>query len=165
MFTAYLDASALVKRYLPEAGTAVINYLFTRLPPSRMFLLGVGVAEAVSVFVRRRNGGMISAATFSQAMNLFDREIVAPTRPLKLPVARSLVSTSLPLIQTHSINGNDAIFLRSALSLASKLRPGGDGLFLVASDLRLLRAARAEGLITFDPERQSQADLDAILGP
>ena len=41
----------------------------------------------------------------------------------------------------------------------------GDDLVLVASDQRLLRAAQAEGLVTFDPETQSQADLDALLMP
>jgi hypothetical protein len=35
----------------------------------------------------------------------------------------------------------------------------------VASDQRLLRAAQAEGLLTFDPEVQSQVELDVLLGP
>jgi hypothetical protein len=33
----------------------------------------------------------------------------------------------------------------------------------VASDQRLLRAAAAEGLATFNPETQSQAELDALI--
>jgi hypothetical protein len=36
---------------------------------------------------------------------------------------------------------------------------------LVASDQRLLRAAQAEGLPTFDPETQDQAALGALTGP
>jgi hypothetical protein len=38
-----------------------------------------------------------------------------------------------------------------------------DDLVLVASDQRLLRAAQAEGLLTFDPERQDKADLGVVL--
>jgi predicted nucleic acid-binding protein len=93
VWSAYLDASALAKKYVPEPGSGTVQYLFTRVPRDRQAVLSVGVAEVISVFVRRRN------------------------------------------------------------------------LVLVACDLRLLRAAQAEGLITFDPERQTHSDLDAILGP
>ena len=40
-----------------------------------------------------------------------------------------------------------------------------NSLVLVVTDRRLLRAAQAEGLLTFDPETQTQAELDAFLGP
>ncbi|MGH9768028.1 MAG: hypothetical protein ACREAB_11385 [Blastocatellia bacterium] len=53
--------------------------------------------------------------------------------------------------------------LRSALDLAADLRVSGDNLALVASDQRLLRAAQAEGLIVFNPETHTTADLDQLL--
>ncbi len=53
----------------------------------------------------------------------------------------------------------------SALAIARKLRTSGDDLVLVASDQRLLRAARSEGLVTFNPETQNQAALAALVGP
>jgi len=43
------------------------------------------------------------------------------------------------------------------------LRAGGNDLVLVAADHRLLKAARAEGVLAFDPEAQTQPDLDALL--
>ena len=55
--------------------------------------------------------------------------------------------------------------LRSALDLVASLRVNGDDLLLVTCDRRLLRAAVSEGLTTFDPNVQSAADLDAVLGP
>jgi len=36
-------------------------------------------------------------------------------------------------------------------------------LVLVTSDQRLLRAAQAEGVLTFDPTTQTESDLDALL--
>jgi hypothetical protein len=57
----------------------------------------------------------------------------------------------------------DAILLRSALDLAANLRARGDDLVLVASGGRLQRAAQAEGLIVFNPETQTSADLDLLL--
>jgi hypothetical protein len=52
-----------------------------------------------------------------------------------------------------------------ALGLAQYLRNRGDDLVLVASDLRLLVAAQAEGLFTFNPETQGQAALATLVGP
>ena len=67
------------------------------------------------------------------------------------------------LIEKYSLNSTDAILLNSALNIAADLRHAGNDLVLVAADGRLLRAARAEGLDTFNPERNSQADLNALL--
>jgi uncharacterized protein (DUF934 family) len=80
-------------------------------------------------------------------------------------VAAGLVFRAVPLILTHSINSTDAILLRSALDFAGQLRAAGHDLVLVVSDRRLLAAARAEGLATFNPETDANADLDALLGP
>ena len=74
-------------------------------------------------------------------------------------VPNSLVWDSIRLIETHSLNSVDAIVLRSALDTGTELRSVGDGLVLVASDQRLLRAARAEGLQIFNPELDSQQIL------
>ena len=63
------------------------------------------------------------------------------------------------LIETHSLNSVDAMVLRSALDVVTELRSIGDTLVLVASDQRLLRAARAEGLQIFNPEIDSQQIL------
>src|SRR5262249_34984804 len=155
--------SALAKRYVPEPGTGTVNYLFSRFPADRMIVLTVGVAEVVSVFTRRRNAGVLPPTEFTQAMSNFQTEVITPRPPFKVTVGDRLGTAATPLIQTHPINGTDALALRSSLDLARQFRMKGDDLILVASDLRLLRAAQAEGLITFDPEQQSQADLDAIL--
>jgi hypothetical protein len=55
---AYLDASTLAKRYVPEPGTAGMNYVWARLPPDRLVVFGVGMAEVVSILVRARNGAV-----------------------------------------------------------------------------------------------------------
>ena len=65
----------------------------------------------------------------------------------------------MDLIEAHSLNSVDALVLRSALDTATELRSIGDRLVLVASDQRLLRAARAEGLQVFNPELDSQQTL------
>ena len=65
----------------------------------------------------------------------------------------------MDLIETHSLNSVDAMVLRSALNIAAELRSTDDTLVLVASDQRLLRAARTEGWQIFNPEIDSQQAL------
>jgi hypothetical protein len=69
------------------------------------------------------------------------------------------------LIDRHSVNSTDGIILRAALDLAAALRARGDRLIVVSCDTRLLKASTTEGLATFNPESQSETDLDALLGP
>jgi predicted nucleic acid-binding protein len=160
-----LDASALAKRYAAEVGTPLMNHLFTQVPPSRMSLFNVGIAEVVSLLVRKKNAGLLTAATCAQALIEVENELIRSPNLNRFTADDALVTDALPLIQKHSINSTDAIVLRSALDLAVPLRAAGDDLVLVASDQRLLRAAQAEGLATFNPETQTQADLDALLAP
>jgi len=72
------------------------------------------------------------------------------------------VRASFEAIKGHSINATDAIVLHSALDLAARLRVGQHDLVLVASDARLLRSARAEGLIVFNPEADTLDELSAM---
>lgn len=67
------------------------------------------------------------------------------------------------LVEKHSINSTDAIILKCALDKAVSLRSAGDDLVLISSDARLVRAAKAEGLPTFNPETDDQAALDALI--
>ena len=159
----WLDASALVKRYVPEAGTSVVNYFFTRVPLQQMLCLLESVGEIISIFVRRRNGGAITGSGFNQAMLDFRFEVSFCAEVEKAYPTESQIAASWELIETHSINSTDAIILRCALDSAIELRGDGDDLILVATDTRLLRAAQAEGLHTFNPETDSQAILDTFI--
>jgi predicted nucleic acid-binding protein len=161
----YLDASALAKRYVPETGSLLVDEIVDKVSGNRLYLLNIGAGEVVSILVRKRNSGVITGAYFAQALVDFETEIVRAADIHKLPVSNRLATSSFSLILVHSINSTDAITLKSALAIAQKLRAGGDELVLVASDQRLLRAAQAEGLGTFNPETQDPAALAALVGP
>jgi predicted nucleic acid-binding protein len=159
----FLDASGLAKRYSLEHGAERIDRLFDGAPRDRLMCLTLGVAEVVSVLVRRRNGGLLSPAAFVQGMTNLKAEVLDPDDFATLALEDVVILDSLPLIDKHSINSTDAVVLRLCIELAGQLRAGGDGLVLVTSDRRLLKAAQAEALVTFDPEAQTQAELDAPL--
>ena len=61
----FLDASALAKRSVVEVGTSLVDHLFNHAAIDRMILLNLGFAEVVSILVRRRNAGILTAGTFA----------------------------------------------------------------------------------------------------
>jgi len=123
----------------------------------------IGVGEVISVFVRKKNANLITDVAFSQALVDLRAEVIDPVAFKLAAVEDSLVFASHPLIEKHTLNATDALVLRSALDAAATLRPEGNDLVLVTSDLRLLHAAQVEGLRTFDPETGSQVDVDALI--
>jgi predicted nucleic acid-binding protein len=165
MHSFYLDASSLAKRYVPETGSLLVDAILDKVSGDRIYVLNIGAGEVVSILVRKRNAGVITGAYFAQALVDFETEIVRSADTHKLPVSNRLATSSFSLIVAHSINSTDAITLKSALAIVQTLRAGGEDLVLVASDQRLLRAAQAEGLGTFNPETQDQAALAALVGP
>jgi len=61
------------------------------------------------------------------------------------------------------MNATDVLPPVTALELHSELARGGHRLILFGADQRLLRAARAEGLETFNPEMGTDIQLAALL--
>jgi uncharacterized protein len=161
----FLDGSALAKRYVAEPGTPLVDFLLDNVSPDRLVALNVGFAEVVSVLVRRKNAGILSSATLAQVLMHLGQEIIHAPTLRKVEATNALVIAALTHIENHSINATDAIVLHAALALAQHVRTRGDDLVLVTSDQRLLRAAQAEGLVTFNPETQDQAALAALVGP
>lgn len=159
------DASALTKRFVPETGSALIDHLFACVTPDRLGCLMLGAAEVVASLVRKRNRGQLSQRTFAVALAEVRTQVLDEPSFQKLPADNPLIDAAIPFLDKHSINATDAVVLRTAAVQRVELRDGGNDLVLVASDLRLVRAARAEGLLAFDPETQPQSDLDALLGP
>ncbi len=160
MYYFFFDASALVKRYTQEIGSDKINFLFNNVALNRMMCLVIGIVELFWVCVRKKNDGRITNHDFSQAGINLDYEIIDNQSDFKtISVPDPLIWNSMHLIETHSLNSIDAIVLCSALEIAAELRDTENTLVLVASDQRLLRAARAEGLQVFNPEVDSQQIL------
>ena len=160
MYYFYLDASALVKRYTEEIGSDKIDFLFQNVPLNRLMCLAIGVAEVFSICVRKRNDARITRHHFEQAVGYLDSEVINTESDFEtVPAQNVLIWKSIHLMDTHSINSVDAILLSSALDIATNLRDEENGLVLIASDSRLLRAAQTEGLLCFNPETDSQQML------
>lgn len=165
MLIFYFDASALAKRYVKEKGSEIIVRIFSAVEVTRMRALMIGLAEVVSIFVRKKNGGVISPALFHSSLLLFKQEILENLHFKKLDVESILISRAIPLIEKHSINATDAAVLRSALDIKQFENERGNELILVTSDKRLETAAKSEGLRVINPEAIQLSEIDLLLTP
>jgi hypothetical protein len=120
------------------------------------------MGEVVSILVRKRNDERLLLDAYRSAMERVRSEL-APDAFYTLSVEPQLISDSLELIEGHSINSTDALVLRSALAIAASARSRGHELVVVAADRRLITAARAEGLATFNPEADTEEHLRELI--
>ena len=134
----WLDANAIVKQYVPETGTPLINYLFTRVSLNQIFCLFDSMDEARFALVRKKNDGTTTRAEFDQAIQRFKVEFIDRTEVKKVEATQNQKIAARQLIETYSINNTDAYILQCALDKADELRTAGDNLILVSSDKRLL---------------------------
>jgi predicted nucleic acid-binding protein len=161
----FLDASALVKRYAVERGSDRLDHLFVSVDHERLICLMLGAAEVMAALVRKRNGGQLTSPLFLLAASRLRAEVVSSRSFVRLAATNKVISSSLDVLPRHPINSSDAVALQAALDYRDLVGEEGHAVVFVASDQRLLRAARSEGLVTFDPETDSQADLDVLIGP
>jgi predicted nucleic acid-binding protein len=161
----YFDASALIKKYTNEQGFELIHSLFGTVPRPEMICPQLCILEVFSALVRKKNAGYFSKPVFDQVVIDFRSEVIDSGDFRKVAATDLVLQGAFALIEKHSINATDGVILASALEIDNQLHSLAHQLVLVSSDQRLLKATQAEGLLTFDPETQSQADLQALLAP
>ena len=71
----WLDANAIVKQYITETGTPLINYFFTRVCLDRIFCLFDSMDEARFAIVRKRNDADHCHSGIHQAIQRFESRI------------------------------------------------------------------------------------------
>jgi hypothetical protein len=157
------DASALVKRYTPEAGKATVDALFVAVPATRMVTTYWGYAEVHATLLRKRNSRVISARFFGTALTLLRGEVRQDPDWSLLTIDDATVLAGIELILRHNLNTADGVLLATYLRYQLNQPPGSPTAVLVAADARLLRAATAEGLATLNPEAVAAHDIPALL--
>ena len=138
---AFLDSSALAKRYLPEPGSAAVRSAIRRATP---LVSRITFAELVSAVGRAAARGAIDLAHRDRIWDRIEvdfRELdVIEVRPAVLRHVRGLVAR-------HGLRGYDAVQLATAAAAAA----AGTPLTFWSADAALVAAARAEGLRAIVP--------------
>jgi predicted nucleic acid-binding protein len=150
MTTYYLDISALIKRYVDEAGSPWLRTLLDAQPRPSIVVVHLVIVEVTSALMRRVREGILTNAEYAQAQNAFRADCL---RQYELVTAvDDVIDQAHRLLETYQLRAYDAVHLATAVVsnralLANNLAP----LIFISADDRLNRAASAEGLAVDNP--------------
>ena len=147
----YVDTSALVKRYLYEAGSQWIRQLFLGVTSARQIcIVAITGVEMASALSRRVRHGDISQSVYQSAMNQFERDF--RYRYTRIRVTYPVITLAIELAKQHPLRGYDAIQLAGALELRARLQSiSSTNLTFLSADNALCQIAAAEGLFVENP--------------
>jgi len=134
----YLDASALVKRYVAERGSKEVIELTAAAEIVATSL--ISRAEIAAAFARAVRLGVLDHDGGRRAQRRFSREWPDLAR---VPVSEALVSRAEMLAWDYGLRGYDAMQLASALTWQESI---GEDVFLGTFDGQLWKAAPGAGL-------------------
>lgn len=142
----FFDASAIVKRYLREAGSEWVRQLFAQAQP-RIFVSSLSGVEVLAAIMRKGRTGEIRPPEREKAVRAFRREFTT-SYALVRPVP-TVIHNAMDLLLTHPLRAYDAVQLASALALPPS--PHGATLTFVSADERLLSITTTLGFVTENP--------------
>ena len=146
----YLDTSALVKRYVPEVGSAWVRRTLARPTIQVLYTSAIAQPEVLSALQRKVRAGQLTAA---EAVRRAQRVTTHFTwRYRLLTITPDVLTQACALVQAYPLRAYDALHLACALTARQRrLQHGAPGLRFVAADTTLLAAARAEGFLVDHP--------------
>jgi predicted nucleic acid-binding protein len=136
--TAYLDASALVKRYIVERGSRETIALTADAEMTATSI--VSRAEVAAAFAKAVRAGLVRDASARNAQRRFAGDWPDLVR---VSVTEALVERAEGLAWEHGLRGYDAIQLASALTWQESV---GEEILLATFDQQLWEAANRSGL-------------------
>ncbi|MGC9332664.1 MAG: type II toxin-antitoxin system VapC family toxin [Anaerolineae bacterium] len=146
----YLDASALVKRYVNEEGSDWLRATITPARSQLLFTSRMTIVEVISAFARRVRDGSLTLEEFASARDLFRGDCLDEYQIM--PPTIAVIDSASVLLELHPLRAYDAIHLATALGaqqfLADQDYPA---LTFLSADDRLNEAATAEGLAVGNP--------------
>jgi len=158
--SAYLDTSSLVKRYISERGSEVLDSVYERSEAGELRIAFSiwNIGEAIGVFDRYREKKFLTDAEYKQAQTNLMSESLKMSRLDALivhPITASAIAESWTLVVKHHIYEADALQI-------STCKEVGCNLFLGA-DKRLITVASAEEMKALNVESEQDEALNEIL--
>jgi predicted nucleic acid-binding protein len=147
----FLDSSAVLKRYVTEAGTSWVQALFEPASANRLAIATIAGAEVVAAVARRARGRSISSPDAATIIRRFRLDFSSDFD--LIDVTSRVINQAMTLADRHALRGYDSVQLAAALAFNSEALSVGTSATLVSSDSELNAAAAAEGLTVEDPNR------------
>lgn len=148
----YLDASALVKRYVDEQGSNWIRAIMRSEAETLLFTSRMTIVEVVSAFSRRFREGKLTPEDFATARDMFRSDCLNDYQVM--PPSLSVVDQACALLEQYPLRAYDATHLATAIRAQAFLTEKDYPLvtFLSADD-GLNDAAKSEDLTVDNPNR------------
>ena len=140
----YFDSSALIKRYVLETGSDLVDRIVARHKPQGTTRLTY--VEVHAAFARRKRERLLSAADYNKIVREFETDFEAFGR---IEVRAEIVNSAKDLSIQHGLKTLDSIHLASALRFGKQI---GKPIMFVSADQQLLKAAHTAGLRIIDAE-------------
>lgn len=147
----FLDSSAVVKRYVAEAGSRWIISLAAPAAGNAVHISVITGAEVVAALARRQNGGSFTPEELEPAIAEFIDDWAVFYELVRAD--REVVNLAMILARRHGLRGYDAVQLASALEVNSLAQQAQVEFRLISADDELNAAATAEGLQVENPNR------------
>jgi predicted nucleic acid-binding protein len=134
----YLDASALVKRYVAEAGSAEVEALIGEAQATGTAVLSR--AEVAAALAKAARVGLVAREAAKKALESFNADW---EHLIRLQFGEPLAARAASLAWEHGLRGYDAVHLATALVWRETL---GESVTVATYDRELWRGAQASGL-------------------
>ena len=134
----YLDASALVKRYVAEAGSAEVEALIGEAQATGTAVLSR--AEVAAALAKAARVGLVTRESALKALKSFNADW---EHLIRLQFGEPLAARAATLAWEHGLRGYDAVHLATALVWRETL---GETVTVATYDRELWRGAQESGL-------------------
>jgi hypothetical protein len=148
----YLDASALVKRYVDERGSEWIRAMMDSEEETLFFTSRMTIVEVISAFSRRVREGTLTVEDFASARDMFRSDCLDDYQVM--PPSLAVVDQACALLERHPLRAYDATHLATAIGAQAFLTEKEYPLVtFLSADNDLNEAAKAEDLTVDNPNR------------
>lgn len=149
----YLDSSAIVKRYIKEAGTEIMDAVFENAEAARIkiFFSVWNVGEVLGIFDRYKRRKLINEDEFKEAVGKFTNEFtkLAKLRYLDVvPLHTNIITEAIKIILEYHVYEADAIQIISSKQSNCEI--------FLTSDWKLVEVGRSIGITAFDVEKEGE---------
>ncbi len=146
----FLDSSALVKRYISEAGSNWVLKLFDPALKNEVFIAAITGVEIIAAIARRSRGGSISVADATGIFNQLKSYLQKDYQIIE--ITESIINSGMSFAEKHGLRGYDAIQLAAGHAVNTLCIANGlPAISFVFADKELNAAASGEGLVIENP--------------
>jgi predicted nucleic acid-binding protein len=146
----FLDSSALVKRYVPETGSAWIQAIADAATGNLLIIARITWVEVLSALARRQRDSSLSAPDVDLIIQRFRFDLNNQYQVVELD--RALAESAGQLVNQYPLRAYDAIQLASVLRIQPTFATAtSTSLVFLTADDRLLTIAQTAGLLTDNP--------------